>query len=171
MSIAILAGGCFWGMEDLFRRQTGVTKTRVGYTGGHTQNPTYPDVKTGTTGHAEAIEVTYDDSKTDFRNILEFFFKMHDSTNANRQGNDIGSQYRSAIFYTDEAQKEEALAVIAEINEAGFLPGPIVTEVTPAVPFYPAEECHQDYLEKNPGGYTCHFVRKDWNLAPKRKAV
>lgn len=158
-------------MEDLFRRRPGVTKTRVGYTGGHTDDASYSTVKTGTTGHAEAIEITYDDTKTSFRDILEFFFKMHDPTTKNRQGNDIGTQYRSAIFYSDEDQKNEALDIITEINKAGFLPGPIVTEVIPAAPFHVAEEYHQDYLEKNPGGYTCHFVRNDWSLPPRPKAA
>lgn len=170
MQTAVLAGGCFWGMEDLFRRQPGVVKTRVGYTGGHTANPVYAEVKTGVTGHAEAIEITYDETKTDFRSLLEFFFKMHDPTTKDRQGNDRGSQYRSAIFYTDGSQKEEALEVIAEIDAAGFLPGPIVTEVVPAGPFTAAEDYHQNYLEKNPGGYTCHFVRNDWSL-PKRRTA
>lgn len=162
--IAILAGGCFWGMEDLFRKQPGVLHTEVGYTGGQTASPTYADVKTGTTGHAEAIKLAYDPAQTDFRAILEFFFKMHDATTRNRQGNDIGSQYRSAIFYTTESQKQTAQEVIAEIDAAGFLPGKIVSEIVPAGTFTPAEDYHQDYLEKNIGGYTCHFVRKDWSL-------
>ncbi|MBI4030210.1 MAG: peptide-methionine (S)-S-oxide reductase MsrA [Proteobacteria bacterium] len=161
---AILAGGCFWGMQDLFRRQPGVTGSRVGYTGGGTKNPDYNAVKTGHSGHAEAIEVTYDSTRTSFCNLLEFFFQMHDPTTRNRQGNDAGSQYRSAIFYTDEEQQQAALSMIREIDAAAFLPGPVVTEVVPAGPFYEAEDYHQDYLEKNPGGYTCHFVRSNWKL-------
>lgn len=164
---AILAGGCFWGMEDLFRKQPGVTATRVGYTGGNTDNPVYANVKTGTTGHAEAIEVKFDDTKTTYRAILEFFFQMHDPTTKDRQGNDIGSQYRSAIFYENEAQKAEAEQLIQEIDAAGFLDKPVVTEIVPAVPFYEAEEFHQDYLEKHPNGYTCHFIRPLWRLQKK----
>lgn len=164
MTRAILAGGCFWGMEDLFRKLPGVTATRVGYTGGTLPDPTYSHVKTGTTGHAEAIEITYDEPATDFRALLLFFFKMHDPTTLNRQGNDRGSQYRSAIFYEDENQKKTAETLIAELDAANILPGKIVTEVTPATAFYEAEAYHQDYLVKNPGGYTCHFVRADWTL-------
>ena len=164
---AILAGGCFWGMEELFRKQQGVTKTRVGYTGGSIQNPTYDDVKAGTTGHAEAIEVGYDDAATDFRKLLEFFFKMHNPTTKDQQGNDAGTQYRSVIFYEDEEQKKIAEELIHDIDTANFLPGPIVTQVIPAEPFYEAEDYHQDYLEKNPSGYTCHFIRSDWVLPPK----
>ncbi len=168
---AILAGGCFWGMEDLFRKIEGVTATRVGYTGGSTANPTYKDVKTGTTGHAEAIEVTYDPARADFRALLEFFFQMHDPTTTDRQGNDIGSQYRSAIFYQSEDQAQIAYELIREINEAAFLPRPVVTDIVPASTFYEAEEYHQDYLEKNPGGYTCHFIRPNWRLPAKEKAA
>lgn len=168
---AILAGGCFWGMEDLFRKIKGVTATRVGYTGGSTDSPTYKDVKTGTTGHAEAIEVTYDPARTDFRALLEFFFQMHDPTSIDRQGNDIGSQYRSAIFYQSEDQAQIARQLIKDIDEAAFLPNPVVTQVVLATPFYPAEDYHQDYLEKNPGGYTCHFIRPNWRLPAKEKAA
>lgn len=171
MPIAILAGGCFWGMEDLFRKQPGVIKTRVGYTGGVSPNPSYMTVKTGATRHAEAIEITFDSDKTDFRNILEFFFKMHDPTTKDRQGNDRGDAYRSAIFYTDESQKYVALDVIREIDAAGFLPGKIVTEVVPAKTFTQAEDYHQNYLEKNPGGYTCHFVRHNWSLPKQKQAM
>jgi peptide-methionine (S)-S-oxide reductase len=171
MAVAILAGGCFWGMEALFRRQPGVVKTRVGYTGGSSANPSYLTVKTGATRHAEAIEITYDSDKTDYRNLLEYFFKIHDSTTVDRQGNDRGTQYRSAIFYTDESQKHVAEALIREIDAAGVLPGPIVTEVVPAKTFTEAEDYHQDYLQKNPGGYTCHFVRHNWTLPRKVKAV
>ncbi len=164
----ILAGGCFWGMEDLFRTKKGVIATRVGYCGGKTENPTYPDVKTGTTGHAEAIEITYESSVSNLRNLLEFFFQMHDPTTKNRQGHDIGSQYRSAIFYQDEEQKLTAHQLISEIDDEGFLPGKIVTEIVPAETFYEAEDYHQDYLEKNPGGYTCHSVRHHWALRDKK---
>ena len=163
--IAILAGGCFWGMEDLFRRQPGVVSTRVGYTGGTTPNATYQDVKTGRTGHAEAIEVTFDPARTSFGAILEFFFQMHDPTTANRQGNDIGTQYRSAIFFTTPEQERVAREVTAAVNASGVWPGRVVTEIVPAGPFWEAEPFHQDYLEKNPGGYTCHWVRPRWKLA------
>lgn len=161
---AILAGGCFWGMQDLIRKQIGVKNTRVGYTGGHEENPRYTDICTGQTGHTEAIEIEFNPSEISYRNVLEFFFKIHDPTTPNRQGNDIGTQYRSAIFYLDENQKQTAQQVIAEIDAAGFLPAKIVTEVVPADTFYEAEENHQDYLEKHPDGYTCHFIRRDWNL-------
>lgn len=161
---AILAGGCFWGMEDLFRRLPGVTGTRVGYTGGTTPDATYADVKTGRTGHAEAIEVTFDPGRTDFRSILEFFFQMHDPTTRNRQGNDIGTQYRSAIFFTTPDQERVAREVTAEVDRSGMWPDPVVTEIVPAGPFWEAEPFHQDYLEKNPGGYTCHWVRPNWKL-------
>ena len=164
MNKIILAGGCFWGMEDLFRKQIGVTETRVGYTGGHTNDPTYPKLCRGDTGHAEAIEITYDETQTNYRDLLIFFFKMHDPTTVNRQGNDLGSQYRSAIFYQTEEQKEVAEKLIKDIDAAGFLTGKIVTEVTPATTFYEAEEDHQDYLEKHPNGYTCHFIRDNWQL-------
>ncbi len=164
MKKAILAGGCFWGMEDLFRKQPGVARTRVGYTGGHTVNPTYHDLCRGNTGHAEAIEITYDESQTTYRNLLIFFFKMHDPTTLNKQGNDRGSQYRSAIFYETDEQREVAENLIAEIDKAAFLPGKIVTEVVPAGPFYEAEPEHQDYLQKHPNGYTCHYVRDNWTL-------
>jgi methionine-S-sulfoxide reductase len=156
---AILAGGCFWGMEDLIRKMPGVMKTRVGYTGGTTANPTYATVKTGTTNHAEAIKITFDPAKTSYEALLDFFFKMHDPTTVNRQGNDRGTSYRSAIFYLNEEQKTTAESVIKRWNEAKRWPAPIVTEVTKAEIFTDAEEYHQDYLEKNPGGYTCHYVR------------
>jgi len=151
-------------MEDLFRKQPGVARTRVGYTGGHTVNPTYHDLCRGNTGHAEAIEITYDESQTTYRNLLIFFFKMHDPTTLNKQGNDRGSQYRSAIFYETDEQREVAENLIAEIDKAAFLPGKIVTEVVPAGPFYEAEPEHQDYLQKHPNGYTCHYVRDNWTL-------
>jgi peptide methionine sulfoxide reductase msrA/msrB len=156
---ATLAGGCFWGMEELIRQQPGVLDTRVGYTGGTTVNPAYAEVRTGATGHAEAIEITFDPARTSFAAILAFFFRIHDPTTANRQGNDIGSQYRSAIFIHTPEQREAAERVKAEVEASGFWPGKVVTEVVPAGPFYPAEDYHQKYLVKNPGGYTCHFVR------------
>ena len=152
---AILAGGCFWGMEDLFRRLPGVMDTQVGYTGGHVVNPTYASHD----GHAEAIEVVFDPARISYRMLLEFLFQIHDPTTRNRQGNDIGSSYRSAIFYLTADQKTTAQQVIAAMEASKTLPGPIVTEVTEAAVFYPAEEYHQDYLQKNPGGYTCHYVR------------
>ena len=164
MEKAILAGGCFWGMEDLIRKQDGVISTRVGYTGGQTANPTYKDICTGTTGHAESIEITFDPALTSYRKILEFFFQMHDPTTKNRQGNDIGTQYRSAIFYLSDEQKQTAEDLIKEIDDAAFLDAPVVTEITPASSFYKAEDYHQDYLEKNQGGYTCHFIRPLWKL-------
>jgi methionine-S-sulfoxide reductase len=156
---AILAGGCFWGVEDLIRAIPGVLKTRVGYTGGTTPNPRYELVKTGNTGHAEAVKIIFDPSKVTFETLLDFFFKMHDPTTLNRQGNDRGSQYRSAIFYLNESQKEAALRKIKEWNESKKWNAPVVTEVTQAGPFYDAEKYHQDYLVKNPGGYTCHYYR------------
>lgn len=164
---AILAGGCFWGMQDLFRKQVGVVDTRVGYTGGNLPNATYRDIKNGGTGHAEALKVVFDKRETSFRKVLEFFFMMHDPTTKNRQGNDIGDSYRSAIFFDDNTQKETAKAIIEELNAGGTLPGSIKTEVVKAGEFYDAEEEHQDYLEKHPGGYTCHWVRPDWTLKNK----
>lgn len=159
----VLAGGCFWGMEDLIRRMTGVISTRVGYTGGDVPNATYQNHGT----HAEAIEITFDPTKTNFRTLLEFFFQIHDPTTSNRQGNDLGSSYRSAIYYTDEAQKAEALDTIADVDASGLWPGKVVTELEPVSDFWQAEDVHQDYLLNNPNGYTCHFVRPDWVL-PKR---
>lgn len=156
---AILAGGCFWGMQDLLRKQPGVLRTRVGYTGGEQETAHYKDVKTGTTGHAEAIEVVFDPARTSYRRLLEFFFQIHDPTTPNRQGNDIGTQYRSAIFVADDVQAQTAGAVIDAVTASGRWPAPIRTEVVRARAFYPAEEDHQDYLEKHPGGYTCHWVR------------
>jgi len=157
---AILAGGCFWGMEDLFRKEPGVVSTRVGYTGGEVLNPTYRNHR----GHAEAIEVVYDPEKTDYRALLEFFFQIHDPTTRNRQGNDIGDSYRSAIFYLDDEQKRVAEATISEVDASGKWPAKVVTEVTAADTFWDAEEEHQDYLVKHPGGYTCHYVRPDWTI-------
>jgi len=157
--IATLAGGCFWGMEELLRSQPGVLETTVGYTGGETSGPTYEDVKTGTTGHAESVQIVFDPQKTSFEKILLFFFKMHDPTTKNRQGNDLGSQYRSAIFYHSPEQKKIAEEVKLRVEQSGKWKKPVVTEIVPAKPFYPAENYHQKYLQKNPGGYTCHFLR------------
>ncbi|MDF3983343.1 peptide-methionine (S)-S-oxide reductase MsrA [Luteibacter sp. PPL201] len=160
---AILAGGCFWGMQDLIRKQPGVIATRVGYTGGDVPNATYRHHGT----HAEAIEIEFDPAKTSYRKMLEFFFQIHDPTTLNRQGNDVGMSYRSAIFYLDEAQKTEAENTIADVNASGLWPAKVVTEVAPAGPFWEAEPEHQDYLERYPNGYTCHFIRPDWGL-PRR---
>ena len=159
--VATLAGGCFWGMEELIRKQPGVLKAVVGYTGGTMVDPTYEQVCTGTTGHAEAIQITYDPAKTSYEAVVTFFFHMHDPTTLNRQSNDIGSQYRSAIFYHDPEQKAVAERVKAKVDASGFWPRKVVTEIVPAGPFYPAEAYHQEYLEKHPGGYACpsHFVR------------
>jgi len=160
---AILAGGCFWGMQDLLRRYPGVIATRVGYTGGEVQNATYRRHE----GHAEAIEIIFDSAKVSYRQILEWFFQIHDPTTLNRQGNDIGTSYRSAIFYTTDEQKRIAEETIADVNASGLWPGRVVTEVAPAGAFWEAEPEHQDYLERIPNGYTCHFVRPNWVL-PKR---
>ena len=160
---AVLAGGCFWGMQDLIRRLPGVTGTRVGYTGGDVENATYKNHGT----HAEGIEITYDPSQTSYRKLLEFFFQIHDPTTVNRQGNDLGMSYRSAIYYVDADQKAVALDTIADVEASGLWPGKVVTEVEPVGAFWDAEEEHQDYLEKHPNGYTCHFPRPDWVL-PKR---
>jgi peptide-methionine (S)-S-oxide reductase len=160
---AILAGGCFWGMQDLIRRIPGVISTRVGYTGGNVANATYRNHE----GHAEAIEIVFDPQKVTYRRLLEFFFQVHDPTTVNRQGNDVGSSYRSAIFFTNDEQKQVALDTIADVNASGIWPGKVVTEVVPAGTFWQAEPEHQDYLERIPNGYTCHFVRPNWVL-PKR---
>lgn len=156
---AILAGGCFWGMEEIIREIPGVLDTEVGYTGGDFPNATYHDVKTGKTGHAESIRVVFDPTQLAYADLLGWFFRMHDPTTLNRQGNDRGSQYRSAIFYTSEAQRETAERVKKEVDASGKWRDSIVTEITAAGPFYSAEEYHQDYLKKNPGGYTCHYLR------------
>ena len=161
---ALLAGGCFWGMEDLIRKLPGVIDTDVGYTGGDLDNPTYKDVKTGRTGHAEAIRIVFDPAKISYRKILAFFFQIHDPTTRGRQGNDIGSQYRSAIFYDSPEQKTAAEDMIARVEASGKWPGKVVTEVVPAKAFWVAEDYHQDYLENLPNGYTCHFVRPEWIL-------
>ena len=161
---AVLAGGCFWGMQDLIRRQPGVISTRVGYSGGDVPNATYRNHGT----HAEAIEIVFDPTKTSYRTILEFFFQIHDPTTRNRQGNDMGTSYRSAIFYTSPEQKQIAEDTIADVEASKLWPGKVVTELAPVGPFWEAEPEHQDYLERYPNGYTCHFVRPTWNL-PRRK--
>ena len=157
--VATLAGGCFWGMEDILRTLPGVLSTRVGYTGGTTPNATYDKVKRGDTGHAEAIEVVFDPAKVSYADLLGVFFRMHDPTTLNRQGNDIGTSYRSAIFYHDDEQRRTAERVKAEVDKSGKWKRPVVTEIVAAREFWPAEDYHQDYLEKNPGGYTCHYLR------------
>jgi len=160
---AVLAGGCFWGMQQLIRRFDGVVATRVGYSGGDVPNATYRHHGT----HAEAIEILFDPQRLSFRRLLEFFFQLHDPSTCNRQGNDRGTSYRSAIFYTSEAQRQVALDTIADVDASGLWPGPVVTEVAPAGDFWQAEPEHQDYLEHRPDGYTCHFIRPDWVL-PRR---
>ena len=157
---AVLAGGCFWGMQDLIRRYDGVISTRVGYSGGDVPNATYR--RHGT--HAEAIEIVFDPEQISFRKLLEFFFQIHDPTTRNRQGNDVGMSYRSAIFYASDEQKRVAEDTIADVNASGLWPGPVVTEVSAVGPFWEAEPEHQDYLQRLPNGYTCHFVRPGWKL-------
>jgi peptide-methionine (S)-S-oxide reductase len=160
---AILAGGCFWGVQDLVRKLPGVISTRVGYTGGTNDDATYYDHP----GHAEAIEVVFDPQRISYRDLLEFFFQIHDPTTRNRQGNDVGTSYRSAIFTTSDEQRTVAADTIADVDASGIWPGRVVTEVTQAGPFWEAEPEHQDYLERYPDGYTCHFVRPGWTL-PRR---
>jgi peptide-methionine (S)-S-oxide reductase len=160
---AILAGGCFWGVQDLIRKQPGVISTRVGYTGGDTPNATYRRHR----GHAEAIEIIFDPEQVSYRDLLEFFFQIHDPTTKNRQGYDIGADYRSAIFYTTDEQRTIAEDTIADVEASGLWSGKVVTEVTAAGPFWEAEPEHQDYLERYPSGYTCHFIRPNWKL-PRR---
>lgn len=161
-AVAVLAGGCFWGMEQILREIPGVLQTEVGYTGGSAPNPSYEDVSSGRSGHAEAVRVVYDESVLGFRQLLaDWFFRMHDPTTQNRQGNDVGTQYRSAIFITDEAQRQVAESVIRELDKSGKFASPIVTTIEAAGAFTPAEEYHQDYLQKHPSGYTCHYLR-DW---------
>lgn len=164
---AVLAGGCFWGMQDLIRRQPGVLTTRVGYTGGHVANATYRNHA----GHAEAIEIIFDPAKTSFRQMLEFFFQIHDPTTLNRQGNDLGTSYRSAIFYTSDEQRRVAEDTIADVEASGLWPGKVVTEVAKVSDFWEAEPEHQDYLERIPNGYTCHFIRPGWKLPVRAKAA
>lgn len=163
---AILAGGCFWGMQDLIRKLPGVESTRVGYTGGDVENATYRNHGT----HAEGIEIIFDPEQTSYRALLEFFFQIHDPTSMNRQGNDRGASYRSGIYYTSDEQHQIAVDTIGDVNASGLWPGQVVTEVKPAGDFWEAEPEHQDYLERYPNGYTCHFPRPDWVL-PKRAAA
>lgn len=160
---AVLAGGCFWGMQDLIRKRPGVVSTRVGYTGGDVPQATYRNHGT----HAEGIEIIFDPAQVSFRQLLELFFQIHDPTTPNRQGNDVGLSYRSAIYYVDEDQRDIARDTIADVEASGLWPGRVVTEVEPVGAFWEAEPEHQDYLERIPNGYTCHFVRPDWVL-PKR---
>lgn len=166
MERAVLAGGCFWGMQDLIRRFPGVVSTRVGYSGGEAANATYRNHG----NHAEAIEITFDPTKTSYRKLLEFFFQIHDPSTLNSQGNDRGPSYRSAIFYTSDEQKRVAQDTIADVDASGLWSGKVVTEVTPVSDFWEAEPEHQDYLERIPNGYTCHFIRPGWKL-PKRSAA
>ena len=164
---AVLAGGCFWGVQELIRRQPGVLSTRVGYTGGDVPNATYRNHGT----HAEAIEIVFDPAQTSFRELLEFFFQIHDPSTKNRQGNDIGLSYRSAIFYTSDEQRQVAEDTIADVDASGLWPGKVVTELAPVGPFWEAEPEHQDYLQRYPAGYTCHFVRPGWRLPHRSEAV
>lgn len=161
---AVLAGGCFWGMQDLIRTQPGVVSTRVGYSGGDVPDATYRNHGS----HAEAIEITFDPAVINFRKVLEFFFQIHDPSTNNRQGNDLGASYRSAIFYTSDEQKRVAEDTIADVDASGLWPGKVVTELAPVGDFWEAEPEHQDYLERIPNGYTCHFIRPDWTL-PRRE--
>lgn len=164
---AILAGGCFWGMQDLIRKRAGVVSTRVGYTGGDVPNATYRNHGT----HAEAIEIAFNPEQTSYRELLEFFFQIHDPTTKNRQGNDIGASYRSAIFHTTDEQRKVAEDTIADVDASGLWPGKVVTELAPAGPFWEAEPEHQDYLERYPNGYTCHYIRPDWKLPHRQREV
>ena len=164
---AVLAGGCFWGVQDLVRRQPGVISTRVGYTGGEVRNATYRNHG----NHAEGIEIVFDPAVTSYRALLEFFFQIHDPTTKNRQGNDRGASYRSAIYYVNDAQKAVAEDTIADVEASGLWPGKVVTEVEPVGEFWEAEPEHQDYLERIPNGYTCHFVRPNWKLPHRAVAA
>lgn len=163
---AVLAGGCFWGVQELLRKYDGVLSTRVGYSGGDVPDATYRNHGT----HAEAIEIIFDPSKISYRKLLELFFQIHDPTTRNRQGNDIGLSYRSAIFYTSEAQKRVAEDTIADVNASGLWPGMVVTEIALVGPFWEAEPEHQDYLQRYPDGYTCHFIRPSWRLPVRAQA-
>lgn len=163
---AVLAGGCFWGMQDLIRKRPGVISTRVGYTGGDVKNATYRNHGT----HAEGIEIIFDPAVTSFRQLLAFFFQIHDPTTVNQQGNDLGLSYRSAIYYADETQKSVAEGTIADVDASDLWPGKVVTEVESVGDFWQAEPEHQDYLQIRPGGYTCHFARPDWVLPKRAKA-
>ena len=164
---AILAGGCFWGVQELLRRRDGVISTRVGYSGGEVPNATYGNHD----GHAEAVEIVFDPDRISYRDILEFFFQIHDPTTKDRQGNDIGSDYRSEIFYTSEQQRQVAEDTIADVDASGLWPGKVVTEVSEAGPFWEAEPEHQDYLQRYPNGYTCHFPRPGWKLPHRETAA
>jgi peptide-methionine (S)-S-oxide reductase len=164
---AILAGGCFWGAQELLRQRDGVISTRVGYTGGDVPNATYRNHE----GHAEAVEIVFDPERISYRDLLEFFFQIHDPTTKDRQGNDIGSSYRSEIFYTTDEQRQIAEDTIADVDASGIWPGKVVTEVSEAGPFWEAEPEHQDYLQKYPNGYTCHFVRPNWKLPQREKTA
>src|SRR5215203_1905882 len=164
---AILAGGCFWGVQELLRQREGVISTRVGYTGGENDNPTYRNHP----GHAEAVEIVFDPERISYRDILEFFFQIHDPTTKDRQGNDIGSSYRSEIFYTSDEQRQVAQDTIADVEASGLWPGKVVTEISDAVPFWEAEPEHQDYLQRYPNGYTCHFPRPGWKLPHRETAA
>lgn len=163
---AVLAGGCFWGVDDLIRRQPGVIKTRAGYTGGENDHPTYPHHP----GHAEAVEIVFDPTRTSFRDILAFFFQIHDPTTLNRQGNDLGTSYRSAIFPLTPQQEQIARETIADVDASGLWPGKAVTTIEPAAPFWEAEPEHQDYLQRYPNGYTCHYPRANWVLPRRTEA-
>lgn len=164
---AVLAGGCFWGMQQLFRRYDGVLSTQVGYSGGDVPNATYRNHGT----HAEAIEIVFDPERISFRKLLEFFFQLHDPSTKNRQGNDVGLSYRSAIYYTSDEQRRVALDTIADVDASGLWPGKVVTEVAAAGDFWQAEPEHQDYLEHRPDGYTCHFIRPGWVLPVRADAA
>ena len=164
---AILAGGCFWGAQELLRKRDGVISTRVGYAGGDVANATYQNHE----GHAEAVEIVFDPERISYRDILEFFFQIHDPTTKDRQGNDVGSSYRSEIFYTSDEQREIAEETIADVDASGLWPGKVVTDVSEAGPFWEAEPEHQDYLQRIPNGYTCHFVRPDWKLPHREKTA
>jgi peptide-methionine (S)-S-oxide reductase len=164
---AVLAGGCFWGVQDLLRRRDGILSSRVGYTGGNVPNATYRNHGT----HAEGVEVIFDPARISYRQILEFFFQIHDPSTRNRQGNDLGTSYRSAIFYTSDEQRRVAEDTIADVEASGLWPGKVVTEVVPAGEFWEAEPEHQDYLLKYPDGYTCHFVRPGWVLPRRAQAA
>lgn len=157
--IAILAGGCFWGVEEILRNIPGVLETEVGYCGGMTENPSYEDIKTGQTDHSEAVKIEFENTELSFEQLLDYFFRLHDPTTLNRQGNDVGTQYRSAIFCQSEEQRQTATKKIEKVDQSGRWPRPVVTQINGIMPFYSAEKYHQDYLQKNPGGYTCHFLR------------
>jgi peptide-methionine (S)-S-oxide reductase len=164
---AVLAGGCFWGVQDLIRKRPGVISTRTGYSGGTTPNATYRNHGS----HAEALEIVFDPAQISYRDLLEFFFQIHDPSTKNRQGNDVGESYRSAIFYASDEQKQIALDTIADVDASGLWPGKVVTELAPLGDFWEAEEEHQDYLEKYPNGYTCHYVRPGWKLPRREQSV